>query len=155
MLRVEAKNAAVPVERKPDWMRSKVKMGPEFVDMKKRVGEKGLHTGHVDRVVEFAGVRFVPGAWLYADADGIVVDIGAATTALGEVLADLNYRNLDEHPDLAGQTTTTEFLARLVVDRLAERAGDGRLGDGGRSLAAISATLHESHAASAAYERSV
>lgn len=38
-----------------------------------RKSEKGLHTGHVDRVVEFAGVRFVPGAWLYADADGIVV----------------------------------------------------------------------------------
>ena len=87
------------------------------------------------------------------DEHGIVVDIGAATTALGEALADLHYRNLDEHPDLAGQNTTTEFLARLVADRLAERGADGRLGDGGRSLAAILVTLHESHAASASYER--
>ncbi|WP_029891370.1 ribonuclease E activity regulator RraA [Polycyclovorans algicola] len=38
-----------------------------------RKSEKGLHTGHVDRTVEFAGVRFESGAWLYADADGIVV----------------------------------------------------------------------------------
>lgn len=38
-----------------------------------RKSEKGLHQGHEDRVVEFAGVRFVPGYWLYADADGIVV----------------------------------------------------------------------------------
>lgn len=38
-----------------------------------RKSEKGLHTGHIDRIVEFAGVRFTPGAWLYADADGVVV----------------------------------------------------------------------------------
>lgn len=38
-----------------------------------RKSEKGLHTGHADRVVRFAGVEFRPGAWLYADADGIVV----------------------------------------------------------------------------------
>ena len=43
-----------------------------------RKSEKGLHTGVADRVVAFAGVRFHPGAWLYADADGIVV----ADTAL-------------------------------------------------------------------------
>lgn len=38
-----------------------------------RKSDKGLHTGHADRVVEFAGTRFRPGSWLYADADGIVV----------------------------------------------------------------------------------
>lgn len=38
-----------------------------------RKSEKGLHSGHVDKVVEFAGVTFKPGAWLYADADGIVL----------------------------------------------------------------------------------
>jgi len=38
-----------------------------------RKSEKGLHSGMADRVVEFAGVRFQPGAWLYADADGIVI----------------------------------------------------------------------------------
>ena len=38
-----------------------------------RKSMKGLHSGAIDRVVEFAGVSFRPGAWLYADADGIVV----------------------------------------------------------------------------------
>src|ERR1700712_5338160 len=61
------------------------------------------------------------------DADNIVVDIGLATEELGKSLADLNYRNLDEHPDLAGVNTTTEFLARLIADRLADRIHTGRL----------------------------
>ena len=38
-----------------------------------RKSEKGLHSAHKDRVVAFAGVTFRPGAWLYADVDGIVV----------------------------------------------------------------------------------
>jgi len=38
-----------------------------------RKSEKGLHSAHADRAVSFAGVTFRPGAWLYADADGIVV----------------------------------------------------------------------------------
>lgn len=38
-----------------------------------RKSEKGLHSAQADRVVKFAGVEFRPGAWLYADADGIVV----------------------------------------------------------------------------------
>lgn len=41
-----------------------------------RKSEKGLHSGHEDRDVQFAGVRFSPGAWLYADGDGIVVSDG-------------------------------------------------------------------------------
>jgi 6-pyruvoyl-tetrahydropterin synthase len=86
------------------------------------------------------------------DDDGIVVDIGAATTRLHDVLADLNYSNLDEHPDLAGVNTTTEFLARLVADRLAAHARDGGLGAGGASLEGIKVTLHESHVASASYD---
>jgi regulator of ribonuclease activity A len=42
-----------------------------------RKSEKGLHGGHADRVVRFAGTTFRPGAWLYADADGVVVAEGA------------------------------------------------------------------------------
>ena len=38
-----------------------------------RKSEKGLHGGHAERPVQFAGVTFRPGAWLYADADGVVV----------------------------------------------------------------------------------
>jgi len=87
------------------------------------------------------------------DADGIVVDIGLATTQLGDVLADLNYRNLDEHPEFAGLNTTTEFLARVVADRLVARVHDGALGEGARGLSGVAVTLHESHVASASYER--
>lgn len=87
------------------------------------------------------------------DADGIVVDIGLATTQLGDVLADLNYRNLDEHPEFEGVNTTTEFLARVVADRLVARVHDGALGAGARGLSGVVVTLHESHVASASYER--
>jgi 6-pyruvoyl-tetrahydropterin synthase len=87
------------------------------------------------------------------DADGIVVDIGRATEALHAVLAELGYRNLDDEPALAGMNTTTEVLARVIADRLAERARDGGLGDAGRQLAGLVVTLHESHIASATYER--
>ena len=51
--------------------------------------------------------------------DGIVVDIGRATEELHTALADLTYRNLDEHPDFAGVNTTTEYLAKVIAERLA------------------------------------
>ena len=85
------------------------------------------------------------------DADGIVVDIGLATEELRAVLADLNYRNLDDEPELAGMNTTTEALARVVADRLAERARAGELGDGARELDGLVVTLHESHVAWASF----
>ena len=79
------------------------------------------------------------------DADGVVVDIGRAAGALREVLAELTYRNLDEEPGFAGMNTTTEVLAKVVADRLA----DADLGD----LDGLVVTLHESHVAWASYER--
>ena len=89
------------------------------------------------------------------DADGMVVDIGRATDVLRGVLADLNYRNLDEVPELAGRNTTTEVLARLIADRLAGRVEGGDLGDSASGLARIGVTLRESHIAWASYERSL
>ena len=89
------------------------------------------------------------------DSDDIVVDIGRATEVLRGVLADLNYRNLDEVPELAGRNTTTEVLARLIADRLAGRVEDGGLGESARELARIGVTLRESHIAWASYERSL
>jgi 6-pyruvoyl-tetrahydropterin synthase len=89
------------------------------------------------------------------DADGIVVDIGAATAQLREVLGELTYRNLDDEPAFAGVNTTTEVLCRAVADRLAERVAAGRLGTGARDLAGITVTLHESHVAWASYERTL
>jgi 6-pyruvoyl-tetrahydropterin synthase len=87
------------------------------------------------------------------DGDGIVVDIGRATEVLGEVLGDLGYRNLDDEAEFAGMNTTTEALARVIADRLADRARAGALGDGGRELDGLVVTLRESHVASASYER--
>jgi len=89
------------------------------------------------------------------DDDGIVVDIGLATQQLAEVLGELNYRNLDDEPEFAGVNTSTEFLARLVADRLADRIHAGALGEGARGITGIAVTLHESHVAWAGYERSL
>jgi len=89
------------------------------------------------------------------DENGIVVDIGLASARLRAVLADLNYRNLDEDPALAGQNTTTEVLARVIADRLANSAKAGDLGPSGPGLAAIEVTLHESHIAWASYSRTL
>ena len=82
------------------------------------------------------------------DADGIVVDIGRAAEALRAVVGELGYRNLDDEAEFAGVNTTTEVLARVVADRLAERVG-------GLGLDGLLVTLHESHVASASYERAL
>ena len=87
------------------------------------------------------------------DADNIVVDIGRAAQELHAVVAELAYRNLDDEPALAGMNTTTEALARLVADRLAERVHAGALGETARGLDGLVVTLHESHIAWASYER--
>ena len=87
------------------------------------------------------------------DPDNLVVDIGAAAEQLHAVLAELNYRNLDDEPSLAGVNTTTEVLARLIADRLAERARAGALGEAGRKLDGLVVALQESPVASASYER--
>jgi 6-pyruvoyl-tetrahydropterin synthase len=87
------------------------------------------------------------------DADNIVVDIGRAAQELGAVTGGLSYRNLDDEPDFAGVNTSTEYLAKVVADRLAERVRAGALGEGARGLTGIAVTLHESHIAWARYER--
>jgi 6-pyruvoyltetrahydropterin/6-carboxytetrahydropterin synthase len=86
------------------------------------------------------------------DADGIVVDIGRATDALRRVLGELNFRNLDEVPAFAGWNTTTEFLARVVFDRLVEAIRRGDLGPGANRVEHLRVTLHESHIASASFD---
>jgi 6-pyruvoyl-tetrahydropterin synthase len=89
------------------------------------------------------------------DADDIVVDIGLAARELNAVLDELNYRNLDDEAAFAGMNTSTEMLARVIADRLAERVHAGALGEGARGLAGITVTLRESHIAWASYERSL
>jgi len=78
------------------------------------------------------------------DAHGTVIDIGAAGDALGAVLADLNYRNLDEHPAFTGKLSTTEVIARYIADRLL----DGPLTTG---LARLDVVLREHPDAWAGY----
>ena len=87
------------------------------------------------------------------DADGVVVDIGRASEELHAVLAELTYRNLDSETALAGINTTTEALAQVIADRLADRVHAGALGDSARELEGLVLTLHESHIAWASYER--
>ncbi|MDY6055538.1 lipoyl synthase [Micrococcus sp.] len=58
LLRVEARNAEVPVERKPDWIKAKVKMGSEFISLKNTVKGSGLHT-----VCEEAGCPNIFECW--------------------------------------------------------------------------------------------
>jgi 6-pyruvoyl-tetrahydropterin synthase len=89
------------------------------------------------------------------DADNIVVDIGAAAEQLRAVLAEFSYRNLDDDPAFAGINTSTEALARVVADRLADSVHGGALGDGARDLEGLIVTLHESHIAWASYERTL
>jgi 6-pyruvoyl-tetrahydropterin synthase len=102
------------------------------------------------------GATFVVDATFRAstlDDDGIVVDIGRAAEVLRAVVGDLTYRNLDDEPALAGMNTTTEALAKVVADRLAEKVQSGELGESARALAGLIVTLHESHIAWASYER--
>jgi 6-pyruvoyl-tetrahydropterin synthase len=89
------------------------------------------------------------------DADNIVVDMGRAAEALRTVVGELSYRNLDDEPAFAGMITSTEALAQVVADRLADRIHAGELGDAARGLAAITVTLRESHVAWASYERAL
>jgi 6-pyruvoyl-tetrahydropterin synthase len=89
------------------------------------------------------------------DADNIVVDIGRAAQRLRAVLAELSYRNLDDEPAFAGINTSTEALARVVADRLADDVHAGALGEGARGLHGLVVTLHESHIAWASYERAL
>jgi len=101
------------------------------------------------------GATFIIDAAFFAetlDPNGIVIDIGRAHEALKTALAPLNYRNLDDLPELTGKNTTTEFLTKHIFDYLADAAREDRLGRNGRELKAIRVTLSESHVARAWYE---
>ena len=87
------------------------------------------------------------------DDDNIVVDIGRASQELRAICGALSYRNLDGEPDFTGVNTSTEYLAKVIADRLAGKAAAGDLGAGAAGLTGIAVTLHESHIAWASYER--
>jgi len=86
------------------------------------------------------------------DDDGLVVDIGLASTALKEIVSAYNYRNLDEVPEFAGKNTTTEFLAKVMFDRMVARINAGQLGPAAAAVGSLKVVIHESHVAWAGYE---
>lgn len=101
------------------------------------------------------GATFVIDAAFFTkelDSAGLVVDIGRATVILRETLEPLNYRNLDELPAFKGKNTTTEFLAKHLFDRLAERVVKGELGRAAKDVTSLRVTISESHVARAWYE---
>ncbi|QGM22002.1 6-carboxytetrahydropterin synthase [Spiribacter sp. 2438] len=104
------------------------------------------------------GATYVTDATFFRDsldADGVVIDIAAATETLRAVLARYNLTNLDELTEFEGVNTTTEYLARHIADALAVAIDNGDLGESAQTLDRLKVTLHESHVASAAYERSL
>lgn len=86
------------------------------------------------------------------DEDGIVVDIGRASAALRDIVSELNYRNLDSEAVFAGRNTTTEFLSKVIFDRMAARILEGDLGPSANAIDSLRVTLHESHIAWASFE---
>ena len=122
---------------------------------------------HIMIAHSFAGEVFGPaqklhGATFVVDAtfrrpqlddDNIVVDIGLASERLHAICGGLSYRNLDDEPGFKGVNTSTEYLAKVIADRLAAKASAGELGPGAAGLTGIAVTLHESHIAWASYER--
>lgn len=58
LLRLEVRNAAVPIERKPPWIKTRARMGPEFAALKSMVRSEGLHT-----VCEEAGCPNIYECW--------------------------------------------------------------------------------------------
>lgn len=86
------------------------------------------------------------------DPDGVVVDIALATEVLRRVLGELNLRNLDDDPAFKGRNTTTEFMARVIFDRVAACIASGDLGPHAGGLSSLRVRLNESHVAWAAYE---
>ena len=87
------------------------------------------------------------------DSDGLVVDIGKASDVLHAILAEFNYKNLDEVDEFNGQNTTTEFMARVVTDRLADAISNGQLGEHARGIDALHVELRESDRARASFQR--
>lgn len=110
---------------------------------------------HSFRGESFGPAQALHGATFVVDAafrrrelntDGVVVDIAEAADVLASVLGELNHRNLDDEPAFAGVNTTSEYLARVVAERLADRIEARAQG-----LAGLKVTLHESHMAWASY----
>jgi 6-pyruvoyl-tetrahydropterin synthase len=119
---------------------------------------------HSFRGAEFGPAQRLHGATFAVEAEfraadldrlNLLVDIGLARVELRRILDSLDYNNLDSLPALAGQNTTTEFMARHIHDLLAQACRGGALGEGGRAVSSLKILLRESPVAWAAYEGAV
>lgn len=82
------------------------------------------------------------------DEYSLIVDFGAAQKSLQEVLAPMEFKNLDDLPQFAGANTTTEFLCRYLHGQIGERVRTKFSG-------LLRVTLRESPVAWATYEAAV
>ena len=98
----------------------------------------------------FRGEVFGPAQKLHGAT--YVVDVEFRRDELNKTLGALNFQNLDEVAEFDGKNTTTEFMARVIFDRMAAAIARGDLGPNASGLTALKVTLHESHVAWAAYE---
>jgi 6-pyruvoyl-tetrahydropterin synthase len=89
------------------------------------------------------------------DPLNLLIDIGLAKTELRRVLDTVDYSNLDEVPALAGQNTTTEYVAFHIHAMLAAACRAGALGPHAQKIAGLKVLLRESPVAWAAYEAPV
>ncbi len=121
---------------------------------------------HIMIAHSFTGAEFGPaqrlhGATYAVEAEfrapkldhlNLLIDIGLAKTELRRILDSVDYHNLDTLPALAGQNTTTEYMAWHIHTLLAAACRDGAMGDGGRAVTSLKVLLRESPVAWAAYE---
>ncbi|PFG54250.1 6-pyruvoyl-tetrahydropterin synthase [Marinobacter sp. LV10R520-4] len=85
------------------------------------------------------------------DHDDLIVDIGLASEQLKALLAEFNMKNLDDVEEFKGRNTTTEFMAKVIFERLAAAIRAGQLGESGKGVESVKVTLAESHIAWASY----
>jgi 6-pyruvoyl-tetrahydropterin synthase len=116
---------------------------------------------HSFRGAEFGPAQRLHGATYTVEAEfrrekldhlNLLIDIGLANAELRRVLDSVDYHNLDGLPALAGQNTTTEYMAYHIHTLLARACREGVLGEAGRSLAGLKVLLRESPLAWASYE---
>ena len=119
---------------------------------------------HSFKGAEFGPAQKLHGATFAIEAEfrapkldhlNLLIDIGLAKVELRKVLDTVDYSNLDEKPQLAGQNTTTEFMAFHIHTLLCAAMRDGRMGDGGKAVTSLKVLLRESPVAWAAYEGDV
>ena len=72
--------------------------------------------------------------------------------ALKAALEPWAYRNLDDLPEFKGINTTTEYLAKVLFDKLAAEIRAGKLGRPADEISGMKVVFNESHVASAGYD---